>query len=139
MKTDISDDVAGLEFIRKLRPVTYHIDLGAIDRFKTAHGRSAGEIKYPDQNEIESYLFSGFIAQEVETAAAQSNYQFSGLCPPKNDGDFYSLRYAEFVVPLVKAVQELSAENLQLKQEQAAVMQLVADLESRLRALELSE
>jgi hypothetical protein len=34
MKTDISDDVAGLAFIRKLRPVTYHIDLGAIDAFK---------------------------------------------------------------------------------------------------------
>jgi hypothetical protein len=139
MKTDISDDVAGLEFIQKLRPVTYHIDLGAIDAFKASNGRSAGEMEYADQHEIESYLFSGFIAQEVETAAEQAGYQFSGLCPPKNDGDFYSLRYAEFVVPLVKAVQELSAENLQLKQEQASVMQLVADLESRLRALELLE
>jgi len=30
---------------------------------------------------------------------------------PKNDKDLYGLRYAEFVVPLVKAVQELSKQN----------------------------
>jgi hypothetical protein len=136
MKTDITGDVAGLAFIQKLRPVTYHIDLSAINAFKAAHGRSVEEMQYPDQNEIESYLFSGFIAQEVEAAAVQSNYQFSGLCPPKNEDDFYSLRYAEFVVPLVKAVQELAAENLQLKEEQTSILERVAKLESRLNALE---
>ena len=33
-------------------------------------------------------------------------YDFSGVDKPKNDKDFYGLRYAEFTVPLVKAVQE---------------------------------
>jgi hypothetical protein len=34
-------------------------------------------------------------------------FDFSGVEKPKNEKDLYGLRYAEFVVPLVKAVQEL--------------------------------
>jgi hypothetical protein len=34
------------------------------------------------------------------------NYDFSGVDKPKNENDLYGLRYAEFVVPLVKAIQE---------------------------------
>jgi hypothetical protein len=52
-------------------------------------------------------LRSGFIAQDVEAAARSVGYDFSGVCAPKNEDDFYGLRYAEFVVPLVKSVQEL--------------------------------
>jgi len=33
---------------------------------------------------------------------------------PKNDSDLYALPYAEFVAPLVKAVQELSKQNEEL-------------------------
>ncbi len=66
---------------------------------------------YPEKYEIESYRFSGFIAQEVEDAAKASGYAFSGVGVPKNEKDFYSLRYATFVVPLVKAVQQLSDKN----------------------------
>jgi regulator of replication initiation timing len=47
--------------------------------------------------------------------ARDINYDFSGVDKPKNENDFYSLRYAEFVVPLVKAVQELAAENSKLR------------------------
>jgi hypothetical protein len=49
-----------------------------------------------------------FIAQEVEEAARALGYDFSGVDAPKNDNDFYGLRYGTFVVPLVKAVQELA-------------------------------
>jgi hypothetical protein len=51
--------------------------------------------------------YTGFIAQEVERAAAELGFDFSGVDKPKNERDLYGLRYAEFVVPLVKAVQEL--------------------------------
>ena len=54
----------------------------------------------------EKMIFSGFIAQEVESAAKQSGYDFSGVDAPKNENDFYGLRYGDFVVPLVKTVQE---------------------------------
>ena len=56
-------------------------------------------------------MFSGFVAQEVEQAAKSTGYDFSGVDKPKNENDMYGLRYAEFVVPLVKAVQELSKMN----------------------------
>ncbi|PWB23896.1 tail fiber domain-containing protein [Flavobacterium sp. HTF] len=82
LKKDISTSPFGLNFISKLRPVTYFLKSGPTD------------------------LQTGFIAQEVETAANEINYKFSGIVRPQNDTDFYSLRYSEFVVPLVKAVQE---------------------------------
>jgi hypothetical protein len=65
--------------------------------------------------EKEKTTFSGFVAQDVERIAKQMGYDFSGVDAPKNDKDLYSLRYADFVVPLVKAVQELAAENESLK------------------------
>ena len=51
------------------------------------------------------------MAQEVEDAASELGYEFSGVDAPKNEGDRYGLRYSQFVVPLVKAVQELNEEK----------------------------
>jgi cell shape-determining protein MreC len=51
---------------------------------------------------------------------------------PKNEKDFYGLRYAEFTVPLVKAVQELAAENEALRKEITELKKL----ETRMAALE---
>ena len=45
-------------------------------------------------------------AQEVEAAATVTGFDFSGVDKPQNETGLYGLRYAEFVVPLVKAVQE---------------------------------
>jgi hypothetical protein len=67
--------------------------------------------------EKEKELQSGFIAQEVEAIANSIGYDFHGVDKPKNENDHYGLRYAEFVVPLVKAVQELDEKykNLEVK------------------------
>ena len=73
-------------------------------------------------------MYTGFAAEEVEKAAKELGYQFSGVDAPKNKDDFYGLRYAEFVVPLVKSVQELSAENQQLKKELSEVKELINKL-----------
>ena len=54
---------------------------------------------------------TGFIAQDVEASAKKIGYDFDGVDAAKNDKDLYGLRYSEFVVPLVKAVQELSVMN----------------------------
>jgi len=35
---------------------------------------------------------------------------FSGVVRPANPESYYSIRYSEFVVPLIKAVQEQSSE-----------------------------
>ena len=61
-----------------------------------------------------SVLHTGFIAQEVEAAAKNVGYTFDGVDAPKNENDLYGIRYAEFVVPLVKSVQELNKQNQNL-------------------------
>ena len=74
-------------------------------------------------------IFSGFIAQEVENAAKATGYDFSGIDKPKNENDIYGLRYAEFVVPLVKAVQEQQQMILELKKQNADLLNRILLLE----------
>ena len=85
-----------------------------------------------------SQVTTGFIAQEVEAAAQSVGFNFSGVDGPKNEHDYYGLRYAEFVVPLVKAVQELSTINESqkatiddLKLQVARLMQRMEKLENK--------
>jgi len=47
------------------------------------------------------------------------------LHKPENDKDPYAIDYASFVVPLVKAVQELSTENEELKSRLAKIEQMI--------------
>jgi len=104
-KKEVSNKVPGLDFIKKLRPVTYHLNLDAIAQFMHTPDSVRNRISEAAK---EAILQTGFIAQEVEQAAISSGYNFSGVDKPKNADDYYGLRYAEFVVPLVKAVQELN-------------------------------
>jgi len=60
------------------------------------------------------------------------NYDFSGVDAAKNDKDLYGLRYADFVVPLAKAVQELSQENDSLKKENEALDARLTKIETML-------
>ena len=109
-KKNIKEDVKGLEFINALRPVTYTLDQKAIESFLGKNGPSENATQHTPPDATPDIL-SGFLAQEVETAAMSLGYDFSGVDKPKNDKDYYGLRYAEFTVPLVKAVQELSNTN----------------------------
>ncbi|HUM45761.1 MAG TPA: tail fiber domain-containing protein [Chitinophagales bacterium] len=135
-KINVKENVSGLAFINKLRPVTYNLDVHAADAFvgkEFSGDHETGEaVKISEQakSEKEKIVYSGFIAQEVETAANEIGYDFSGVDAPKNENDFYGLRYAEFVVPLVKAVQELTVIN-DVKDEQ------IKDLQNKNAALQL--
>ena len=52
----------------------------------------------------------------MEKVARELGFSFSGVDAPLNAKDIYGIRYAEFVVPLVKAVQELNQKSeFQLK------------------------
>ncbi|MBK9012783.1 MAG: tail fiber domain-containing protein [Saprospiraceae bacterium] len=106
-KRNVKEDVAGLDFIKRLRPVTYQWDIHALNRFLP--GSEDDKTEWAGKYDIEQVKFSGFIAQEVEQAAQDVNYQFSGVDKPQNEHTPYALRYADFVVPLVKAVQEQQA------------------------------
>jgi hypothetical protein len=74
-----------------------------------------------EKYDIEKIKFSGFIAQEVEQAAIEVGYDFSGVKIPSHDNELYGLTYSEFVVPLVKATQEqqlIIEEQKQINKEQ---------------------
>jgi len=102
-KTNIHEDVVGLEFIMNLRPVTYHLDMDAINSFN----HTPDNLRLKEGERLKAAeIQSGFIAQEVEAAAREVGYDFHGVDKPKNENTPYGLRYAEFVVPIVKAIQE---------------------------------
>ncbi|MCX7769149.1 MAG: tail fiber domain-containing protein, partial [Flavobacteriales bacterium] len=119
-KKDVQENVPGLDFIMRLRPVTYHLDVTGLARFlgegefrPKVEGRehpepdaTTLELDRKARAEKEKILYTGFIAQEVEQAAREIGYDFSGVDKPQNEHSLYGLRYAEFVVPLVKAVQQ---------------------------------
>jgi trimeric autotransporter adhesin len=131
IKNTIKEDVKGLDFILKLRPVTYHISNAAI----TAVTGSKETPDFPGKYDGEKVKYSGFIAQEVEQAAKAANYEFSGYDVPKNERGLYTIKYAEFVVPLVKAVQELSEINKAQKVTNEELLMTVDELKSRYEKL----
>ncbi|MEM9325679.1 MAG: tail fiber domain-containing protein [Bacteroidota bacterium] len=101
-KTDLLENVPGLDFINLLRPVSY------------AWKEQASETP---RREV------GFIAQEVEKAADALDFEFDGVTPPQGEDDHYMLSYGKMVVPLVKAVQELQA---LVAEQQQTIQQLQA-------------
>jgi trimeric autotransporter adhesin len=136
-KKNIKENVPGLAFINKLQPITYTLDATGIDNFLHANQSQdkqiSGQVKAVMSKalaEKEKVTYTGFIAQDVEKAAKSLSYDFSGVDAAKNDKDLYGLRYAEFVVPLVKAVQELSAKNDSLQEQNDAFEQRIEKLES---------
>ena len=46
----------------------------------------------------EKKLCTGFVAKDVEQAAMQMGYEFSGVDKPADGNGLYGLRYSEFVV-----------------------------------------
>lgn len=127
-KRDIAPENHGLDFILKLEPITYHMDLRKLnahlgvdeERFGSAEHQKAIADK-------ERITYSGFSAQQVEQAAMSVGYDFSGVHAPQNEHDHYALAYAEFVVPLVKAVQEQQA---MIEEQRALIKQLQQRLEN---------
>ncbi|MBS1541459.1 MAG: tail fiber domain-containing protein [Bacteroidetes bacterium] len=112
-KLNIKEDVLGLDFIKKLRPVTYQLNSDIFDKFtgafdKMQNIKTKGLSSNIELTNAKPVRYSGFVAQEVEAILKNYGKTFSGLVAPQNEKDHYSLRYSDFVVPLVKAVQELS-------------------------------
>jgi hypothetical protein len=124
-KKNIQQNVPGLLFILKLKPVTYNLDAQALNSFY--------KISLPGNDSLlnakEKIIYSGFIAQEVEKAAREAGYDFSGVDKPKNEKDLYGLRYADFTVPLVKAIQEQQQTITGLQKQLETLMKKVEHME----------
>ncbi len=108
-KTDVKEeDVKGLAFINKLRPVVYNFECKKFQEFITQDMPDSIRNAHLDKDFGPGTVIrqSGFIAQEVEKAAMDAGYNFNGVHKPESASDNYSLAYGQFVVPLVKGMQE---------------------------------
>ena len=128
-KKNIRANVPGLAFINSLQPVTYNLDLDAMDdllKIDKTRKNNSDTLALPLPQELiereratreaqERRIHTGFVAQDVEKTAKSIGYDFSGV--DMDESGVYALRYSEFVVPLVKAVQELSEQNDRLLQK----------------------
>lgn len=140
-KKNVSDETHGLDFIMHLKPITYNLDVKKLNSF--TYGSKADTLfrgAFWDNSiaHKERILYSGFSAQQVEQAAESAGYDFSGLVRPANEHDTYGLSYSDFVVPLVKATQELKdmVDELTLKYEEQqkvneALKEEIKQLEAR--------
>ncbi|HKR05094.1 MAG TPA: T9SS type A sorting domain-containing protein [Bacteroidia bacterium] len=135
-KKNVKEDVKGMDFIMKLRPVTYNLDVSGIsNKLNESRGKEMSEQMKNAISEKEKIIYSGFVAQEVEQSAKELGYDFSGVDKPKNENDMYGLRYAEFVVPLVKGMQEqqqmideLKRSNDELKKQNENLKNDIAEI-----------
>lgn len=84
-KSDIKDSPLGLDFIKKLRPVSY--------------------FKKNDENKKTEY---GFIAQEVEASLKKVGDNNNGVIYKDPEGN-YGMRYNDIIPITVKAIQEQQA------------------------------
>ena len=118
-KTDITEWTHGLSFINQLKPVTYRWDK------RTWYGTDEEPIGTPDGSKKKARLHLGFLAQdalEVEKSFGYASKKDDMLAVNLNeDESAYGMKYERLVVPLTKAVQELSAEVDKLKAEIAAL------------------
>ncbi|MBN2776108.1 MAG: tail fiber domain-containing protein, partial [Bacteroidales bacterium] len=132
-KTNVQENVVGIDFIMKLRPITYNLDMDAIAEFNsTPDSMRLFESEKLKASEIQS----GFIAQEVEKAALEVGYAFHGVDAPKNETSHYGLRYAEFVVPLVQATQE---QQVIIEEQQEVILQQQQSIEELMLRIEKLE
>jgi len=137
IKENVQSDVPGLDFINRLTPVTYNLN---IHRQNDMIGKDRPVQDWNGKYDIEKIRMTGFLAQDVEEAAKESHYDFSGIQTPANPNDLYSLRYSDFVMPLVKSVQEVNAklesEVKNLKSEIGVLSAENEELKQRLDRLE---
>ncbi|MBI4930297.1 MAG: tail fiber domain-containing protein [Bacteroidetes bacterium] len=135
IKNNIKENVPGLSFINLLKPVTYHYDIHKessitgypmktvvdVEAVTVTDSSSGNVTTTPAQThqeidtaywngkyDAEKILLTGLIAQQVDSAAQQIGYDFDGIYKPKDANHIYGLSYTQFVIPLIKAVQELS-------------------------------
>jgi hypothetical protein len=121
-KYNVQNNVPGLDFISRLKPVTYQFDTQKFDEHLIQNFPDSAQIQHISKAEYSQsmgIIHSGFIAQEVEKACLEIGYRFDGLHVPdtRNKTDNYSLAYSQFIVPLVKSIQEEDAKVEQLKTE----------------------
>jgi len=112
LKRNVEDSTLGLDFINDLRPVKF--------QWKPSYEvpkELASEYNEENKKNLD-VVMHGFIAQEVKTAIDKhGDTTFGGWHLDSFDGVTQRTKKNMFVMPLIKAVQELSATVTTLQQE----------------------
>ena len=114
LKTNINDDSLGLDFITKLRPVTYQWKpSNEVPQELTDH--------YTEENQMDTeVVMHGLLAQEVKAALDEVGVNtFEGWSEQKDGAQAISREM--FITPLINAVKELKAELDNVKTELATL------------------
>ncbi len=113
LKNTITESDLGLDFICKLKPVSY--------KWNQKEGES-----------LDTKTHYGLISQDVEEVIIETGKTLDDFgAIDKPDGDPMGLSYNEFVSPLVKAIQDLKSEINTLQQENQALRVRVTNLEDK--------
>lgn len=105
-KNTILDSDLGLNFINELRPVSYKFNVKQNNPVYDSDNQVVSIV--PEPGVRKHY---GLIAQEVKSVMDNLNIttnNFAGYIYD-TDNDKYGLRYEEFICPIIKSIQELSA------------------------------
>lgn len=133
-KYNIKADVPGLDFIKQLKPVTYYFDAD-----KLANYTKTGVLTNSDAHTASftgtPQLHTGFLAQDVEKVANSLSYDFDGIHKPANDHDHYSLSYSQFIMPLVKAVQQQQKMIEEQKQTNLNQQKIIEEMQKEIQLL----
>ena len=123
----------GLEFIKELRPVTFKWnEKNAIADSLPQYNKDSSDPVYGDGKS-----YHGFIAQEVKTIIDKHTDVADGHNIWREDPDgTQEIAPAQLIPMLTKSVQELSAKNDALETENTTQKTQIADLISRVTALE---
>ena len=139
-KFNVQENVPGLDFIKKLKPVTYNFDTKKFDEHLNKN-RSKDEVTNEDFATSTAIIRTGFLAQDVEKICTDLGYNFDGLHIPdaSNPTDNYGIAYSQFIMPIVKAVQEqqviIETQKTELEQLKSE-LEKYKTLEERIKALE---
>lgn len=140
-KADIKDTELGLDFIKALRPVDFKWDMREDYRTEPPQIPSSNATQeekdayklvlegWIEQSKLQNIsndgtkkrnrYHHGLIAQEVKSVIDSIGIDFGGFQDHKINGgdDVLSIGYIELIAPLIKAIQELSGEVQQLKNQ----------------------
>jgi hypothetical protein len=119
LKTEITDSALGLDFVKALRPVSYKwISGGKHFEYDEDDDKKSNPTITDVAGKRNHY---GLIAQEVKEALGDTDFGGWVSEDVTDENATQSLRYDQFIAPLIKAVQELSAEVQTLKTKVAAL------------------
>jgi trimeric autotransporter adhesin len=120
IKKFVNENVPGLDFIVKLKPVNYRFNLAVQDSIMGTKADTSAT-GAASREKAEAVIHTGFVAQDVEETLKTLDYSFDAVVKPQNPTDLYSLSYELFTIPLVKAVQE---QQKTLKKQQTDIEML---------------